>query len=97
MTQTVMKIDDLHLSFPVSRSLLDVAQRKPGKSVNALNGVSLELQQGETLGVVGESGCGKSTLARCIVRLYEPTSGQIHFDDENIKTIVKYIKIPVGI
>jgi len=84
MTQTVMKIEDLHLSFPVSRTLLDVVQRKPGKSVSALNGVSLELKQGETLGVVGESGCGKSTLARCIVRLYPPTSGRIHFDDQNI-------------
>ncbi|MGB3177742.1 MAG: oligopeptide/dipeptide ABC transporter ATP-binding protein [Albidovulum sp.] len=84
MTHPVMKIDNLRLAFPVSRTLLDVVQRRPGQSVNALNGVSLELMQGETLGVVGESGCGKSTLARCIVRLLTPTGGQIRFAGNDI-------------
>ncbi|MEP3296143.1 ABC transporter ATP-binding protein [Tateyamaria sp.] len=84
MNQTVMKIDDLRLVFPISRSLVDVVKGRPGREVNALNGVSLELKQGETLGVVGESGCGKSTLARCIVRLNQPTSGQIHFDGQDV-------------
>ncbi|MGB7321261.1 MAG: oligopeptide/dipeptide ABC transporter ATP-binding protein [Albidovulum sp.] len=84
MTHPVMKIDNLRLAFPVSRTLLDVVQRRPGRSVNALNGVSLELMQGETLGVVGESGCGKSTLARCIVRLLTPTGGQIRFAGNDI-------------
>ncbi|MGC1430566.1 MAG: oligopeptide/dipeptide ABC transporter ATP-binding protein [Albidovulum sp.] len=84
MTHPVMKIDNLCLAFPVSRTLLDVVQRRPGRSVKALNGVSLELMQGETLGVVGESGCGKSTLARCIVRLLTPTGGQIRFAGNDI-------------
>ena len=84
MTQPVMEIRDLGLEFNVSRSVLDVLRRRPGKVVNALNGVSLDLNKGETLGVVGESGCGKSTLARCIVRLYEPQKGSIRYLDQDI-------------
>ncbi len=84
MTHPVMKIEDLRLAFPISRSLLDFIQRRPGRAVNALNGVSLDINKGETLGVVGESGCGKSTLARCIVRLHKPTGGRIHFAGTDI-------------
>ncbi|NIZ60183.1 peptide ABC transporter ATP-binding protein [Sedimentitalea sp. CY04] len=84
MTQTVMDIKDIELEFPVSRSLVDFVKKRPGRVVRALNGVSLQLHKGETLGVVGESGCGKSTLARCIVRLYEPQNGSIHFDGQDI-------------
>lgn len=84
MSATVMEIRDLHLRFPLGRSLADFATGRPGRVVNALNGVSLELVRGETLGVVGESGCGKSTLARCIVRLYKPSKGEIRFDGHEI-------------
>ncbi|NDW54648.1 ABC transporter ATP-binding protein [Aliiroseovarius sp. PrR006] len=84
MTQTVMEIRDVGLEFPLPRTLLDLLNKRPGRVVNALNGVSLQLHKGETLGVVGESGCGKSTLARCIVRLYEPQHGSIHFDGQDI-------------
>lgn len=84
MTVPVMEIRDLHLRFPLGRSLVDVATGHPGRVVNALNGVSLDLRHGETLGVVGESGCGKSTLARCIVRLHSPSEGQIRFDGFDI-------------
>ncbi|MEI7343032.1 ABC transporter ATP-binding protein [Pectobacterium brasiliense] len=64
--------------------------RQPGwflrhrREKKALQGVSLTLPQGSTLGIVGESGSGKSTLARCIVRLYQPDSGEIEFDGRNL-------------
>jgi oligopeptide transport system ATP-binding protein len=84
MTTSVIEIRDLHLRFPLGRSMADVAMRRPGRVVNALNGVSLDLKRGETLGVVGESGCGKSTLARCIVRLYKPSEGEVRFGGQDI-------------
>ncbi|WP_029064908.1 oligopeptide/dipeptide ABC transporter ATP-binding protein [Labrenzia sp. DG1229] len=79
MSEAVLEIRDVSLAFKGKRSVLDVLSNTPVKNVNALNGVSLDLRQGETLGVVGESGCGKSTLARCIVRLHEPNGGSVHF------------------
>lgn len=84
MSDPVLEIRDLRLSFPVARSLVDLIRRAPVRQVNALNGVTLTLRRGETLGVVGESGCGKSTLARCIVRLNAPTGGSIHFHGQDI-------------
>lgn len=58
-----------------------------GKQIVALDKVSLSIKRGEVLGVVGESGCGKSTLGRTLLRLEEPTQGQIHFDGRDITTM----------
>jgi len=68
--------------------VMDVAKHFPSKdgrgTVKAVDGVSLTLGLGETLGIVGESGCGKSTLARLLLRLIEPTSGQVRFAGEDL-------------
>jgi oligopeptide/dipeptide ABC transporter ATP-binding protein len=60
--------------------------RRKTALVKAVNSVSLTVKRGETFGLVGESGCGKTTFGRCVLRLEEPTSGQVRFDDVNVMT-----------
>jgi oligopeptide transport system ATP-binding protein len=77
----ILEIKQLKKSFPMYEG---VVFKRATKSVKAVDGVDLSLHEGETLGLVGESGCGKSTLARLILRLIEPTSGEVQFKGRDI-------------
>ncbi|WP_030412229.1 ABC transporter ATP-binding protein [Streptomyces sp. NRRL S-1448] len=82
--EPLLDVRDLVKHFPLTRGVLF---RKQIGAVKAVDGVSLTLRKGETLGVVGESGCGKSTLARLLVGLERPTSGQIRYRGEDITAL----------
>jgi oligopeptide/dipeptide ABC transporter ATP-binding protein len=73
-TPPLLSVRGLEKHFPVRR----------GRHVKAVDGVSFDLWRGETLGLVGESGCGKSTTGRAILRLLEPTAGEVHFDGVDV-------------
>ena len=77
---TIVEARGLKMYFPVGRTL----GGKPKKLLKAVDDVSFSIAKGETFGLVGESGCGKTTIGRCLVRLYEPTDGQIFFDGLDI-------------
>src|SRR5256885_4990094 len=76
----LVEVRDLVKVFPAGESLFGRASRE----VRAVDGVSLDIAAGETLGLVGESGSGKSTLGRLILRLIEPTSGSVRFDGRDV-------------
>jgi oligopeptide/dipeptide ABC transporter ATP-binding protein len=80
MTKHILEIKNVKKWFPITAGLLG---RTKGY-VKAVDGVDLDINKGETFGLVGESGSGKTTLGRCILRLFEPTSGEIIYRDQDI-------------
>jgi oligopeptide/dipeptide ABC transporter ATP-binding protein len=80
MVEALAKVEDLVVHFPIMGGVL----RRQIGNVHAVDGISFEIAQGETLGLVGESGCGKSTTGRAIMRLLKPTSGRIVVNGEDI-------------
>ncbi|TWP34869.1 ABC transporter ATP-binding protein [Leekyejoonella antrihumi] len=79
--ETVLKITDLQKHFPQMKPGII---RRPDAPVKAVDGISLEVHRGETIGLVGESGCGKSTAGRTMLKLLEPTGGKIEFAGQDI-------------
>jgi peptide/nickel transport system ATP-binding protein len=79
-TQALLSVRDLRVEFPIKKGVL---QRVVGR-LHAVDGISFDVSQGSTLGLVGESGCGKTTTGRAILRLIEPNSGTVRFDGENL-------------
>src|SRR5260370_23021688 len=80
----LVEVENLKVYFPIKSGI--VLDRHVG-DIKAVDGVSLTIERGETLGLVGESGCGKSTLGRTVIRLYEPTGGKVIFDGRGISSL----------
>ena len=74
----LLRVQDLVKHFQLERT---------DKTLRAVDGVTFDIDRGETLGLVGESGCGKSTVGKCILRLYEPTRGQVYVEDVDISRL----------
>jgi oligopeptide/dipeptide ABC transporter ATP-binding protein len=91
LSQPLLRVRDLHKHFPVgSKGLFG----KPAQWLRAVDGVSFDLERGETLGLVGESGCGKSTTARAIVGLHKATSGSVKLDGQELTGLSRGEWIP---
>lgn len=97
MSSTLLSVNNLKKYYPVQSGLLN----RVSNWVKAVDGVSFSIKKGEVLGMVGESGCGKTTVARALMRLIEPTSGEVFFDGSNLlsasrselRRMRKYIQI----
>src|SRR5215213_8540049 len=89
---TLLEIRDLKKYFPVKSGGV---VRRTVAHVQAVDGISFTLRRGESLGVVGESGCGKTTTGRLITRLYDPTSGEINFEGNDIGPLTRRQMMPI--
>jgi peptide/nickel transport system ATP-binding protein len=90
--EALLQARDVQMHFPVTRGI--IFQRKIG-AVQAVDGVSFDVNRGETLGIVGESGCGKSTLGRVLTRLLDPTGGSVNFDGRDISHLSRAQMRPI--
>lgn len=81
----LLEVRDLKKYFPVKSGFLS----KQTKYVKSVDGISFNVKEGQTLGLVGESGCGKSTTGKALLRLHEPTAGQIIFNGEDLTKLDK--------
>src|ERR1044072_8002341 len=83
--ETLIEVKNLTKYFPAGETLFG----KGADVVKAVDDVSFTIRKGETFGLVGESGCGKSTTGRCILRLIEPTSGEVEFEGKDFLSVGK--------
>jgi oligopeptide/dipeptide ABC transporter ATP-binding protein len=81
--EKIVQVQNLKMYFPITRGLL----RRKVADIKAVDDISFEINKNETLGLVGESGCGKTTTGRCVLRLYQPTSGSIIFSGIDISNV----------
>ena len=79
-SKTLLEVKDLKMHFPIMKGIIP----KPVAYVKAVDGVSFSIEEGKTLGLVGESGCGKTTTGKCILRIFKATSGEVIFDGQDI-------------
>lgn len=84
-----IKIDKISMWYPQKSKNLFMAIREERKWIKAVDQVSIELERGEILGVIGESGCGKSTLGKVLARLENPTNGDVYIDSVSTKELMK--------
>jgi len=82
VTENLISIEDVRVEYTSGRSMFG-----SGQTVRAVDGVSLKIKRGETLGLVGESGCGKSTLGRAVLRLTEPTGGRVMHNGDDLASL----------
>ncbi|MGH3055683.1 MAG: ABC transporter ATP-binding protein, partial [Gaiellaceae bacterium] len=80
----VLEVENLVVRYPIARGFAATVARQPRRNVHAVEGVSLSLQRGEMLALVGESGCGKTTTAQAVLRLVDPVSGSIRFEGREL-------------
>ena len=91
MSDPILRVTDLQKYFPITKGLL----RRHVGDVKAVDGVSVEVSERETLGLVGESGCGKSTAGRAMLKLLEPTGGRIEFEGRDITGLSRRQMVPL--
>jgi peptide/nickel transport system ATP-binding protein len=91
VSDPILKVTDLQKYFPITQGLL----RRHVGDVKAVDGVSLEVAERETLGLVGESGCGKSTAGRAMLKLLEPTGGSVQFQGRDITALNRRQMVPL--
>jgi oligopeptide/dipeptide ABC transporter ATP-binding protein len=85
LDDNLIEVENLKKYFPIKRSVLG----KKVLEIKAVDGVSISIRKGETLGLVGESGCGKTTLGRCIIKLEDVSEGKLYFESEDISSLKK--------
>jgi oligopeptide/dipeptide ABC transporter ATP-binding protein len=97
LNETMVEVNNLKMYFPITRGLL----RHKVADIKAVDDISFKIKKHETLGLVGESGCGKTTVGRCVLRLYQPTSGSIIFNGTDISKMperrIKHFRKDMGV